>query len=199
MMDVVPDNTNKAAFVLGKVFHPYIICVPTLFAVLNEFTFSEALGWSALVLAMLFVPGFSFVAYLKRQGKEVYERRTRDPLYLMAWFSVLACLLVLVVLSAPRVLLACIAALAVWLPLQLVINSFVTKVSTHAAVVAGCTMGLVLLGKLDNLWLVLLVLVSIFATAWARVVTKNHTVPQVVMGLLTGSLPVLIVFPLMLC
>jgi membrane-associated phospholipid phosphatase len=138
------------------------------------------------------------VAYLKQKGYELHERRTRTPIYLVGSVSVWLCFLVLTVLKAPLVLIAGLAAISVWLPLQLIVNSYVTKVSSHAAVVAGCALGLLLLGKLDNLWLLSLVSLIVFTTVWARVVTKNHTILQVVVGLLTGSIPILIVFPMML-
>jgi membrane-associated phospholipid phosphatase len=104
----------------------------------------------------------------------------------------------LVVLDAPLKLVACIAALLVWLPLQLIINTHVTKVSTHTAVVTGCMMGLLLLGELNSLLLAAGAVAVVVLTLWARVVTRHHTWQQVAMGILTGAIPVLIVFPLLL-
>ena len=95
-------------------------------------------------------------------------------------------------------LIASLTALAVWLPFQLVINTFVTKVSAHTAVMAGCYSGLLFLGRLDSWELRIGVLLLVLAVVWARVVTKNHTATQVIMGLVVGVLPVLVVFPLML-
>ena len=67
-----------------------------------------------------------------------------------------------------------------------------------AAVVAGCGMGLLFLGRLDNIFLLAFTLVIVIVTVWSRVVTKNHTVTQVLMGLLVGGGSVVLVFPLLL-
>jgi hypothetical protein len=60
MNDPVPDYRNRIAFIIGRVFHPYIICVPTLFAVLDGLTLVEAARWSAIVLFILLTPGMTW-------------------------------------------------------------------------------------------------------------------------------------------
>jgi len=62
MNDPVPDYRNWIAHIIGRVFHPYIICVPTLFAVLDGLTLAEALRWSAIVLFILLAPGMTMVS-----------------------------------------------------------------------------------------------------------------------------------------
>lgn len=109
-----------------------------------------------------------------------------------------ACLGALIALQAPRILIAGLTVLIIWLPAQILVNRYVTKVSAHAAVLAGCMTGLLLIGKLNHPIVLALVLLVTIITMWSRVVTKNHTAAQVVMGFLLGALPVLIVFPLML-
>jgi len=106
--------------------------------------------------------------------------------------------MILIMLSAPRILIAGLTVLILWLPAQMLINHYVTKISAHASVIAGCLTGLLLIGKLNHPVLLALVVSVALVTMWSRVETKNHTVPQVVMGFLIGALPVLIVFPLML-
>lgn len=198
MIDPIPDHGNRIAYWLGRVFHPYLICVPTLAAVLAGLPLWEALRWLMLVMILLLTPLIIMGAILKRQERYLYQRKTRTPIYLTFWVSLLICLVILATLSAPVRLVACIVALVLWLPLQLVINTYITKVSTHSAVVAGCMTGLLLLGRLNHPLLLLLALAAVILTLWARVVTRNHTPQQVVMGLLTGIIPVLLVFPLML-
>lgn len=198
ILDPTPDHSNRLAAWLGRILHPAIVAVPTLLLVLSELGWGEALRWSLLVLPIVLVPGLITVTLLERRGRLVHQRQTRTPLYIVAWLSVAVCLTIVVALGAPRVLIASLTALLVWLPLQLAINTFITKVSAHTAVVAGCYMGLLLLGRLDTWGLRLGLLALVIAVVWARVVTKNHTPTQVVMGLLVGILPVLIVFPLIL-
>ena len=179
MTDVRPDNRHRVAYLVGRIFHPYIICIPTLIAVLSDLPPDQVLGWSALVLSMLLLPTLTFGFYLQRRGQELYQRQIRNPLYLLGWLSVLVCLALIVGLEGPRVLIACLGALAVWVPLQGLINALITKLSAHAAVAAGCYTGLLLLGKLDNLAVRWLLLAFVLVTVWSRVRTKNHTFPQV--------------------
>jgi len=198
MTDPIPDHRNRLAYTLGRLFHPYLISIPTLAAVLADLSFGEAFFWMAMVVAILILPLVVTTTLLRRQNRYVYQRATRTPIYLTFWVSLLICIGVLTALSAPMTLLAGILALTLWIPLQLLINTYVTKVSTHAAVASGCMTGLLLLGKLNHPLLVLSALAVVGLTLWARVTTRNHTVEQVVMGTLTGATSVLIVFPLIL-
>ena len=198
MNEPIPDHGNRFAYWLGQIFHPYLICVPTLAAVLADQPWAAALGWLLLVVVILLPPLIVMGVWLKRRERYLYQRTSRTPIYVMFWISLLLCLTALVRLNAPMTLIACIVALALWLPLQLAINTYVTKVSTHAAVAAACMMGLFLLGRLDHPLLMVLAVAAVLLTLWARVITRNHTLQQVVMGTLTGILPVLIVFPLVL-
>ena len=198
MTELVPDQSNRFAVIIGRVLHPYFLPIPTVFAILNGLPFQQALGWAAIVLAVVLLPGMTYAAYLEHRGHLLYERRTRGPLYLVGWLSVLVCLAVVVRFQAPRALIASIATLAIWTPVQLAINAWVTKISTHAAVAVGCYTALLILGRLETLFLQTFLLALVILTLWARVVTKNHTIRQVVLGTLVGALPVLLVFPLVL-
>jgi membrane-associated phospholipid phosphatase len=198
MIDPIPYHGNRIAYWLGQIFHPYLICVPTLAAVLADQPLIAALGWLLLVVVILLPPLMVMGLWLKRRERYLYQRRSRTPMYLTFWISLLVCLMALVALQAPLTLIACIVALALWLPLQLVINTYVTKVSTHAAVVAACMMGLFLLGRLSHPLLLAVALAAVLLTLWARVMTRNHTPVQVIMGTLTGITPVLVVFPIVL-
>lgn len=198
MTDVVPDHRNRVAYWVGRIFHPYLLGLPTLIVILKDLSVGEIIFWSLLILSVLLVPGLTLAAYLHRQQRFIYQRRTRNPLYLTGWVSSLLCLLILVVLNAPRVLIACLLALAIWVPAQWLINHFFTKISTHTAVITGCATGLWMLGELPTLLAQILIIALVLVTVWARVVTKNHTPVQVILGLLVGGLPVLLVFPLVL-
>ncbi|MDX2137282.1 MAG: hypothetical protein SF123_04245 [Chloroflexota bacterium] len=194
----VPDTQKRIANWVGRVFHPAVIAVPTLALVLSDLGWQAALYWSAVTLPIVLLPGLLLVGYLRTRGKYTYQRRTRTPLYITAWLSVIAAAALTAMLGAPRVLLACLLTLAVWLPVQLAVNTFITKISTHAAVVMGCISGLLLLGKLPTLPWQLLGLGMLLLVAWARVHDRNHTVRQVVLGILVALVSVLGVFPLVL-
>ena len=198
MTELVPDQRNRFAVIVGRVLHPYFLPIPTVFAILDGLPFLQALGWATIVLAIILLPGMTCAAYLEHRGHLLYERRTRGPLYLVGWISVLVCLAVVIEFQAPLALIASVVTLAVWVPLQLAINTWVTKISTHAAVAAGCFTGLVVLGKAGPPLVEAALLALVVITLWARVVTRNHTVSQVIYGALLGAALVLVIFPLVL-
>jgi membrane-associated phospholipid phosphatase len=198
MSDQVPNQEKRFAVALGRILHPYWMPIPTIFVILSDLSLDQALKWSAVVLAITLLPGMIAASLFQNRGHALYRRKIRGPLYFIGWVSVLVCLVVVLQFSAPQVLIACVATLAVWLPAQWAVNHWVTKISAHAAVATGCFVALVLLGKVANPLLGLILLVVVFITLWARVVTRNHTIPQVLLGLLVGALPVLIIFPLVL-
>ena len=198
MNEPVPEQGNRFAVLVGRVLHPYFLPIPTVFAILDGLPLQEALGWAAIVLAVILLPGMTYAAYLEHRGHRLYERRIRGPLYLVGWFSVLICLTITIRLQAPLALIASVITLAIWAPLQWGINAWVTKISTHAAVAAGCFTALILLGKVDTPLLAALLFALVVTTLWARVVTRNHTIPQVLLGAVVGTVPVLVIFPLVL-
>lgn len=196
-MSEAPDNSNRLAWLLGLIFHPAIIMLPTLWLILNDIAYEQAIFWMALISGIILIPGFSVIAFQRRRERYTYQRNSRSPFYMVAWLSVLLCLLLGWGWNAPRVLMSCLAALALWLPIQLLINHYFTKISTHTAVVAGCFTALLLLGKLNDPLLFGVSLGISLLTIWARVVTKNHTLLQVGLGFLVGAGTVLLVFPIM--
>lgn len=197
-LDVIPDNSKRLAFLLGNLFHPAVLAMATLGLVLNDLPLSQALPWMLLVGVVVLMPGMAVVALLSRKKRFTYQRSSRGPIYLTAWLSVLACLGLLLVLKAPRELVLCLATLTLWLPAQLLINRYFTKISTHSGVAAGCATGLLLLGKLNTLPLQLVVVAIVLLTSWARIRTRNHTPFQVLLGLVVGTGAALIVLPILL-
>lgn len=198
MNDPVPVHDNRLAVIIGRVLDPFLLPIPTLLVILSGLPVGEALVWFVLVITMILIPGFISTALMERYVNPVYKRRTRGPLYLIAWISVLVCLAVVLRLQAPPVLVASVATLAVWVPLQWAVNTWVTKISAHAAVAAGCVTTLIVMGKAGTPVIQITLLALVVITLWARVITHHHTIPQVILGLLVGVLPVLVVFPLIL-
>ncbi len=198
MSDVIPDQSNRFAVIVGKVLHPYFLPIPTILAIMAGLPLGEVIKWAVIVIAITLLPGMAYAAFLQFQGHQLYRRQTRGPLYLVGWLSVSVCLVVVFLFDAPRTLVACVAALVVWLPLQWAVNHWVTKVSAHGAVATGCFVALILLGKIGNVFIGLLLLLCVIITLWARVVTRNHTITQVLLGVAVGAIPVLVVFPWLL-
>ncbi len=198
MSDVIPQEHNRAAVLIGRILHPFLLPIPTTLAILSDLPLLEALAWTAVIIGITVVPGIVYVLILRRRGRHLYQRQTRKPLYLFGWLCVVVAFVVVIVFNAPRVLIASTGALVVWMPLQGAMNTWVTKVSGHAAVAVGCYMGLLVLGKLETVFIQVILLLLVVLTLWARVETRNHTVRQVLLGVLAGSLPVLLVFPLVM-
>ncbi|MEO8391408.1 MAG: phosphatase PAP2 family protein [Chloroflexota bacterium] len=198
MNDPIPDQRNRFAVIVGKVLHPYILPIPTLLAILEGLPFSEVMKWTAIIIGITILPGMSCAAVFQFRGHRLYKRQPRGPLYIIGWLSELVCLGVLLRFDAPRILVACIATSAFAFPLQWAINHWVTKVSAHAAVATGCFTALIFLGKVVNPLVTLILFACVILTLWARIVTRNHTLAQVLLGVLVGALPVIVVFPLVL-
>ena len=196
--DIVPDNNHRIGYWIGRIFHPAVVMLPTLILVLSDVPLQQSLLWTAVIAAVILVPGIAMIAFLKRQQTYTYQRRSRAPLYVTGWFSVIVCWLLIWLFNGPRELIVCMATLAVWLPTQLAINHYITKVSTHTAVVAGCVTALIVLGKLNTPVVVITAMAIVVLTAWARVMTRNHTLLQVLLGLAVGVGSVLVVFPFVL-
>jgi hypothetical protein len=99
----------------------------------------------------------------------------------------------MVLLGAPRELVAFGAAvLAAELPVTLV-NAIWWKMSVHSAVAAGCTAVLAL--GLGPWWL--LVAGAVALNGWSRIHLRAHTLAQVVVGALSGFIASGAVFALM--
>jgi len=196
--DIIPDTSKRLAYWLGIILHPYVVCIPTLFIVLDDLSFIEVIIWTAIVVGTLVIPGAFVSVYFRYQGKYVYQRKTRTPLYIIGWMSLLAGFLLVQLLNGPRVLLICLVALMVWIPIQLIINSRYTKISTHLAVITGCSTGLFMLDKLPHPIYGIGLLIMIALTGWARYQTKNHTLEQIILGILVGGGSVVVVFSILL-
>lgn len=192
--DPIPDYSNRLATWLSLIFHPYVIYVVPAVITLGL----DGLRWSLLILLLVVLPISVTVLLQARQRQFVYERGSRTPLYIVGWIGVVICWFVSRGLGAPDTFTAGVASIAVWAPIQFVINTFFTKASVHAALVAMSVTGLLLLGYLNTWPALLAALIVIVAASWARMVTRNHTLTQILLGLFTGVLAVVIVFSLSL-
>jgi hypothetical protein len=194
-LDLIPNDRNPIAVIIGRILHPFVVSVVTLILMLRSFPVGEAASWVIAISVILIAPVTVFMTMIQRQDRYAYQRRERGTIYLIGWISVIVCLLLSLVLQAPRVLVFGLLTLAVWVPLQRFVNYQFTKVSAHAAVITACVVGLVLLGQLNTPLGWLFGVAVIVLTAWARVETTNHSPTQVIVGMIVGALPVLVIFP----
>jgi len=194
MTDTMPDNSKRIAYFIGLTLHPATIAISTLLILLWGLPLGDTIRWTALVAGVVLIPIFATTAYLQRQDQYTYQRLSRKPIYLIAWIDVAICLGLILIFNGPTILGICMATLLVWLPLQLGINQYVTKISIHMAVAAGCFSALWFVGKLTPL-ITVICIAFLLLLGWARIQTKNHTIGQVVFGCIVGLGSVLLVFP----
>jgi len=194
MTEPVPDNSKYIAYFIGLGLHPATIAIGTLLILLWDLPLGNTIRWTALVTGVVLIPIFATTAYLQRQDKYTYQRLSRKPIYLVAWIDVAICLGLILIFNGPTILGICMATLLAWLPLQLGINQFFTKISIHMGVASGCFSALWVVGKQTPM-LTLICITLLFLLGWARIQTKNHTIGQVILGCVVGIGSVLLVFP----
>lgn len=197
MTDIAPHNQNRLGYILGYVFHPFVIFIPALVIVLKGISFVTAVGWVAFIAVIILIPLNLTILWERCRGKYVYQRKTRHSLYIVFWLSMLSAILIGMVLDGPRRLIFAILCMWVWVALQFLVNLAYTKISGHTAIIATIMFGLLALGELDTPLLIVLAFGAVGATGWARIVTGNHTLKQVVLGVLVSSGAVLIAAALM--
>src|SRR5579871_2172160 len=112
MTDRVPEERHQFAVMIGKVLHPFLLPIPTMFVLLEGLPLESTLHWILIVTAVTLLPGMIYAVYLKQRGHLLYIRRTRDPLYLVGFLSALVCVGIVLKFGAPRTLVACVVALA---------------------------------------------------------------------------------------
>jgi len=110
------------------------------------------------------------------------NRHQRAPVLLMALGCVIAGLVVLVAVGAPRSVVVMVLAIVSGIVVLAAVSPF-WKIRGHAAAVSSATAITVLM--LGTAWLPPLVLIP--AVGWSRMVLRAHTRAQVVAGSLFGA------------
>ena len=185
-----PDYSNRVAYALSMIFHPYIVFIPPAVIALGL----EGLVWASITGVLVVTPIAITVLIQKRSGRYVFQREARTPLYIVGWLTVIASFTIMTAFNAPTVIRTGLFVVILWTPMQFLINTFVTKASVHASLVAIAFSGLWSLGYLDHPVLFAISVVIVGSVAWARKVSRNHTVNQLILGLLTGTLATLLAF-----
>ncbi|MER5218111.1 phosphatase PAP2 family protein [Streptomyces sp. NPDC002838] len=154
------------------------------------------IGWG--LLAALFCGGIPFAVIMlgvKRghwTDKHVRVREQRAVPLLATMASVLIGISLLVALQAPREVFALVVAMLVGLITTMIVTIW-WKVSVHTAVAGGVVVILLLAYGAHVAPLVL----GVTAVGWSRVVLRDHTPAQTVVGALLGGLAAAVVFSAM--
>jgi membrane-associated phospholipid phosphatase len=178
---------NRTARWLTEIFQPpVVVAVQLLISPVVEAGFPGTLGYGALAALFVCVLPLFLLLGLVRLGKvtdhHVSNRKQRAPVLLMALASVVAGLVVLESVGAPRSVVVMVLAIVAGIVVIAAVSPF-WKISGHAAAISSSAVIAVLM--LGPAWLPLLLLIP--AVGWSRVVLRAHTVAQVVGGALFGG------------
>ena len=179
---------NRTAIWLTEVFQPpVVVTLQLLISPVIEAGFPGTIVYGALAALFVCVLPLFVLLGLVRLGKvtdhHVSNRHQRAPVLLMALASVIAGLVVLEAVGAPRSVVVMVLAIVAGIVVLAAVSPF-WKMSGHAAAVSSAAAICVLM--LGPAWLPLLVLIP--AVGWSRVVLRAHTRAQVVAGSLFGIL-----------
>ncbi|MFD5436777.1 phosphatase PAP2 family protein [Kitasatospora sp. NPDC127067] len=145
------------------------------------------IGWALFAILFAAVVPTLIIRHGMRKGtvadRHVGHRQRRLTVFPLIMGSVLLSFAVMIGLDAPADLTALVLAMFASLVPILVITAW-WKVSVHTAVATGAVVCLAI--ALGPLWLLLAPLVP--AIGWSRVVLRDHTAAQTVVGAVVGAL-----------
>jgi hypothetical protein len=189
---------QRAARVFTEVFAPAVwaAAMPLIISVHAAGTVPAGLGWGLLAVVFSSVIPYGVIWWGVRRGEltdhHIGRREQRRKPLIIGLASVLVGLVLLIVLSAPRQLVAMVVVMLVVLLGTTAVN-LRWKLSAHAAVSAGSATVLVLV---FGPWLLFgAVLVALIG--WSRVVLRDHTTAQVIAGTASGVLLAALVWTLL--
>jgi hypothetical protein len=179
---------TRVAKILTEVFAPPVLVFTLLLVVGIHSTSSIGQGLLLGAVAAFFAAGLPYAIMIVgiRRGRlsdrHLSLREQRPVMMIIGLASVSIGLLVMAWLDAPRELFALVAAMVAGVGVALAISYF-WKISIHAACAAGTVAILVIVfGAAMLLWAPVIV-----ASCWARVIRRDHTVLQVVAGVVVGA------------
>ena len=164
---------NRTAIWLTEVFQPpVVVTLQLLISPVIEAGFPGTIVYGALAALFVCVLPLFVLLGLVRLGKvtdhHVSNRHQRAPVLLMALASVIAGLVVLEAVGAPRSVVVMVLAIVAGIVVLAAVSPF-WKMSGHAAAVSSAAAICVLM--LGPAWLPLLVLFP--AVGWSRVVVRG--------------------------
>ncbi|TDV36088.1 hypothetical protein [Actinophytocola oryzae] len=189
-MDVTttPSLPLRAARVVTELLSPAVIVVALPLAVAWQSTgyaVLPTLGWGLLVAVFYSVIPMAIMVRGARRGRWdghwVRERERRIIPFLLCLVSTSVGLVIMLLADAPRPVIALSWSMIATLVVVLAITRW-WKVSVHATVAGGAVATIALL---YGPWYLLLV-VGVALVCWSRVMVRDHTVAQVVVGALLG-------------
>jgi membrane-associated phospholipid phosphatase len=189
--------TQRLAKLTSNILNPFLVS----FSIIVLLSFKSAAGstdavkWLLISVVLSVLPVFTFVVYMVH-NKEIdgiftNHRHQRNRIYLLAIGCAIVGCIVLIILEAPKLLIATfvsgLAAIVIFMAINLS-----WKISLHTAFITASVIILIIVyGAIVALAALLVPLVG-----WARIEMKLHSPAQVATGALLAAGIVLIVFQL---
>jgi membrane-associated phospholipid phosphatase len=189
-----PTPSTRLARVVTETFSPAVLVAGVSLAVAWH---SQSVAWGLVLAVFGSAIPMAYIARGIRRGRytdrHVSVREHRPAVIVAAAVSVTAGFALMLLLDAPRELIALVAAMLVGLAATFAVTKWWGKVSLHTAVATGVAGTLVLVfGPWFHLTWAL-----VGAIAWSRVRLQAHTVTQTAVGALLGALTAGIILPLL--
>lgn len=178
---------HRVARVVAEVFAPAVCAgvVSITVSLTSSPTLVAGIVWTAVSAGFCALLPFWFMSHGARTGKwdthHVRDRKDRIVPLSVSIASVAGGLAILLLGGAPRPVIALVAAMLVCLAMATVVTKW-WKMSLHAAIAAG-SVGILAL-TFGPWWLLGLAVVAL--VAWSRMLTADHTGPQVAVGSVVG-------------
>ena len=191
-------NIILAARVLSMLFTPFYLPLVTMvamfvFSYLSILDLSYKLIVLTLVYAMtILLPTLLIHTYRNYQGwtsKELGVKERRMIPYIISILCYFLCFYVMNIFHMPAFMGSIVVA-ALFIQIVCAIINIWWKISTHTAAIGGffgALTALSLIFDFNPLWWLCLVLLLAGLVGTSRMILRQHTLAQVVMGFLTGA------------
>jgi membrane-associated phospholipid phosphatase len=188
---------QRLAKLTSNILNPFLVSfsIIVLLSFESAAGLTDAIKWSLISVVLSVLPVFAFVVYLVHNNALdsifISPRHQRNRIYLLAIGCAVVGCIVLIILGAPKLLIATFVSGLVAIVVFMAIN-LSWKISLHTAFITASVIILIIVyGAIVALAALLVPLVG-----WARIETKLHSPAQVATGALLAAGIVLIVFQL---
>lgn len=179
---------------ISLISNPIFILIVLPFFLVYKTTNDLNAAWNWTVYTLIFLFIFGAIVLIGVEKKifsdiDVSKREQRPILYLSASLLSISYLFTLFILNGPMILFITIYGIMLGIILASLINIKI-KASVHVAAITGLITSLAIIYQ--GYYLLLFILIPVIA--WSRVQTKRHTIPEVIIGAILGSLLSLIMY-----
>ena len=182
--------------IISYVLNPLLMLLILPYLLILKTTNNEqtALIWTLYTLIFLAALAIYILYEVKRgvfSDLDISRRDQRPPLFHLALFLTVVYLVGLYFFAAPRILYVLALGMLIGICAVSIINRRI-KASIHVGTIASLLVAVAMIYK--GYYFLLLLLIPL--VGWARVQIKKHTIPEVLVGGVLGSLLSLIMYAL---